>query len=70
MKTATRWLYSVDGRAAYYQDGGYICANEGACAFSVSDGWWYAIKGGAAAFYETADGWIYTCDGKPAFYFG
>lgn len=32
----------------------------------MSDGWWYAIKDGAAAFYETDD-WIYTAEGGPHF---
>ncbi len=44
---ATRWLYSIDGQLAYYQDGDYIYSKDGKCEFSVSGRWWYPIKGGA-----------------------
>src|ERR1019366_477553 len=52
MTITTRWLYSVDGQAKYYQDGDYIYSKNGQREFSVSNGRWYAIKGGAAEYYE------------------
>ena len=53
-----RWFYSVDGQAKYYQDGDYIYSKNGQCEFSVSNGSWYAIKGGAAEYY-VSDNWVY-----------
>ncbi len=66
---ATRWLYTVAGQPAYYQEGEYIYSKSGTCEFAVSNGWWYPIKGGAGAYYES-NGWIYTSDGKSAFNLG
>ena len=69
MTITTRWLYSVDGRAKYYQDGDYIYSKNGQCEFSVSNGSWYAIKGGTAEYY-VSDNWVYSRDGKAMFHFG
>lgn len=64
----TRWIYSTEGSPAYYQDGDYIYSKDGRCEFSVSDGWWFAIKDGKASYY-VADDYVYFPNGKPAFYF-
>src|ERR1019366_5197391 len=69
MTITTRWLYSVDGQAKYYQDGDYIYSKNGQCEFSVSNGRWYAIKGGAAEYY-VSDNWVHSRDGKAMFHFG
>jgi hypothetical protein len=69
MTVTTRWLYSVDGQAKYYQDGDYIYSKNGQCEFSVSNGRWYAIKGGAAEYY-VSDNWVHSRDGKAMFHFG
>jgi hypothetical protein len=69
-RMTTRWLFRTTGEAPYYQDRDYIYeAKTGQTEFSVSGGWWFSVKDGSAAYYET-DGWIFTPNGKPAFFFG
>lgn len=67
--SSPRWIFSVNGQPAYYQDGEYVYSKNGTCEFSVSGGWWHPIRGGAPAYY-LSENWIFTSDGKPAFYFG
>lgn len=65
----TRWLYNTSGGPAYYQDGDYVYSTDGKTAFWVSNGWWYAVKGGAGTYYVN-DNWVYSTEGRPAFYYG
>jgi hypothetical protein len=69
LEKKTRWIYGVGGQPAYYQNGDYIYSKNGKCEFSVSDRWWFPIKGGAGTHYVSED-WVYSQDGNPAFYFG
>jgi hypothetical protein len=65
----TRWLFSVDGDAPYYQQGDFIYSKDGLAVFSVSNGWWFSTKTGQAEFY-VQDGWVYSREGKASYYFG
>ena len=49
--------WTPDGQAKYYQDGDYIYSKNGQREFSVSNGSWYAIKGGTAEYY-VSDNWV------------
>jgi hypothetical protein len=65
----TRWVYTSEGEAPYYQDGDYIYSKEGNCRFLVSDGWGHEIRNGKPEFYA-ADSRVFSADGKPTYYFG
>jgi hypothetical protein len=67
--SSPRWIFSTAGSPAYYQEDNYIYATDGRCEFSVSDGWWFSIKDGKAAYY-VADECVFFPNGKPAFHFG
>jgi len=62
-----RWIFALDG-ARYYQEGDYVYSRDGRAEFSIVDGWWYPINGGAAPYYVRGD-LVYSQDGKPAFYY-
>jgi len=64
-----RWLYTTDGKPAYYQREGYVySAQTHQCEFFVEDGWFHRMGGGEAAYY-TEDNWVYDLKGKPAYYY-
>ena len=68
----TRWLYTIDGKPAYYQTGKYLySADKSMCEYYYSDDekYIYPMAGGNAVFYRS-DKWVYTMSGKAKFYYG
>jgi hypothetical protein len=67
---AIRWIYDARGQLAYYQDGQRIYSPQtGICEFFENGGWWYRMKGGAAAYFVSDDR-ICTPNGNATFYYG
>ena len=68
----TRWLYSTDGKPAYYQNGKYLySAGSSACEYycSEDENYIYKMAGSTVAFHRSGK-WLYTMSGEPAFYYG
>lgn len=66
---STRWIYTHEGRPAFYQEREFIYTTTGQAEYLVRDGWWYEVKGGAARYW-TQDNWVYTVQGSAAFFYG
>ncbi len=64
----TRWIFTQDGKPAFYNDGGNIYSPKGARVYWVSDTWWFR-QGDAYPEYYESDGWVFTRQGRPAFYY-
>jgi hypothetical protein len=51
-ETSDKWLYTPNGRPAYYQQGKYLyTAQGGTCEYYEQDGWFHEVAGGRAAYY-------------------
>lgn len=64
-----RWIYSKDGKPAFYRVGNDIFSPGGDRSYWISENWWHSPSG--PAYYEADDGeWIYSQEGTPTFYYG
>jgi hypothetical protein len=61
-----RWIYTMDGRPAYYQGGADIYAPDGRRAFWVREGWWHSMTE-KPRYYVDVDH-IFEA-GRPVFYY-
>jgi hypothetical protein len=65
-----RWLYTPNGKPAYYQQGKYLyTAQGGTCEYYEQDGWFYEMAAGKAAYF-VQENWVYTAKGQATFYYG
>ena len=67
-KLTTRWIFTEQGKPAYYQATARIYNTEGKYSFWVDEGWWLRVPDGHPSYY-ISDDWVFTPDGKPVFYY-
>jgi hypothetical protein len=69
---ADRWLYTTDGKPAFYQNGKYLySAYKNQCEYYADDEnkYFYPMDGGGPAFFVN-NNWLYTMSGEASFYYG
>ena len=67
----TIWLYSTNGKPAYYQNGKYLySADKSTCDYYYDDQgkYVYRMNGGGASSYRS-EKWLYTMSGEAKFYY-
>jgi hypothetical protein len=62
-----RWIFSKDGKPAFYRVADDIFTPNGSRQYWISETWWHSSSG--PTYYESDD-WIFSKDGKPTFYYG
>jgi hypothetical protein len=67
---ADHWLYTPDGKPAFYQREKYLySADSDECILWEQGGWYYEMQGGKAAYWRSGK-WLYAADGgHAAFYY-